>query len=73
MLGASTAAGFFPSLADYLFMASASDANWDSPPGSGYPTVVAVALLALVTLALTLLPRRPVPTAPAEDRVRAEV
>lgn len=73
VLGASTAAGFFPSMADYILMASASDANWDSPPGSGYPTVVAVALLALVTLALTLLPRPPLPTAPTDGRVRAEV
>jgi len=52
-LCASGAVGVVPSVLDYAFMTSFSDANWDLPPGSGYPTVVTSALLALVLLAVT--------------------
>jgi hypothetical protein len=64
-LGASTAAGLIPAIADYAFMASFSDANWDAPPGAGYPTVVGVALIALALLVITFAR---VPARPAQDR-----
>ena len=55
---ASTAVGFVPMMADYAFMTSISDANWDTPPGTGYPTVVAVVLLTLALLVLNVAPLR---------------
>ncbi len=54
VLGASTAVGLVPAIAEYAVMVWVSDANWDAPPGSGYLTVAMVALLALVLLVVTL-------------------
>ena len=73
-LAGSTAVGFVPSMLDHAFMASFSDANWDAPPGSGYPTVVVVALLAVALLVITLV-RRPagVPAQAASSSASAAV
>ena len=72
VLTASTAVGFFPSVADYAFMTTFSDASWDTPPGTGYPTVVAVALLALALLVLTLV-REPAQLPDSREPVEAGV
>lgn len=57
VLGGSTAVGFFQTIMDYVFMVALfSDANWDVPPGAGYPTVVAVGLLGVAVLVLTVAP-----------------
>jgi len=56
-LAGSSAVGFFAQMADYSFMTSFSDANWDTPPGTGYPTVVAMALLGFALLAVTFAAR----------------
>lgn len=52
-LAGSSAIGFFPMMADYAFMTSFSDANWDTPPGTGYPTVVVTMLLGLALIAVS--------------------
>ena len=48
------AVGFFASWGDYLLMTAVSRANWDTPPWTGTPTLVATALagVALVVLAV---------------------
>lgn len=57
VLAGSTAVGQFPSILDYAFMVTVfSDANWDVPPGAGYPTVVAVGVLGAAVLLMTALP-----------------
>jgi hypothetical protein len=71
VLGGSTAVGFFPMLADYAFMVAFSDANWDAPPGNGYPTVVAVALSGVAVLAMTLRDRIP-PRPAAGEAIRSD-
>lgn len=66
VLGGATAVGQFPSIVDYVFMVTVfSDANWDVPPGAGYPTVVAVGVLGAAVLLMTALP-------PARPRPRAD-
>lgn len=54
----STAVGLLPTIADYMIMVHLSDANWDAPPGSGYPTLAAVVLIASALLAITLVGTR---------------
>lgn len=66
------AVGLFPQLADYIAMTAFSDANWDTPPGSGYPTVVAVALLAVALLVVTLV-RTPTRSASPAPLVGASI
>lgn len=46
---AATAPGMFYHLADYLVAIALSDADWDTPPGAGYFTVVALLLTAIAT------------------------
>lgn len=52
VLGASTAAGWFHQIFEYLVAISLSDASWDSPPGTGYFTVLMIAVSALATAGL---------------------
>lgn len=53
--------GFFGAVAEYLLMASWSDAAWDAPPGSGYLTAGLLVLCGATLLVLTLSSRpRPV-------------
>ena len=68
-LAASTGVGVVANVLDYAFMTAFSEADWDTPPGSGYPTVVVTALLAVALLVATLGPRR---SAPAEALVPAD-
>ncbi len=72
VLCASGAVGVVPTVLDYAYMTTASDANWDLPPGSGYPTVAATALLAVVLL-VTTLARRPGRAQAASSRASAAV
>lgn len=39
-----SAYGLLHQIGDYLLMMMWSDANWDSPPGTGYPTVALIAV-----------------------------
>ena len=43
-VGAVSAYGLLHQIGDYLLMTIWSDANWDSPPGTGYPTVALIAV-----------------------------
>lgn len=47
-LWAVTAYGVLHVVGDYFVMSALSDATWDSPPGTGYPTVVFLALCGIV-------------------------
>jgi hypothetical protein len=49
---AATATGFVHQVVEYFGTWVLSDANWDSPPGTGYLTVVLAGLTAVVTVAL---------------------
>ena len=52
LLGGTTAFGLVQTVADYAFMVSTSDANWDTPPGAGYPTVASIVLAAAAVAVL---------------------
>lgn len=67
---AAASLGFFPMMTDYAFMTSFSDANWDTPPGTGCPTVTVIVLCAVALLALTLV-RSPQRTTRDQDLVEA--
>lgn len=56
VLWGTTAFGLVPSAGAYIAMGSFSDANWDSPPGTGYLTAAALLGSAVVTLALAWSP-----------------
>jgi hypothetical protein len=47
-----TAPGSGQQLLDFFIMLSLSDADWDKPPGSGYPTVALLAVSALAIVAI---------------------
>ncbi len=49
---ATTAASFGHLLVDYSVMINFSEANWDSPPGSGYLTAFSIALFAILSMLL---------------------
>jgi len=50
--------GWMRTIGDYMVMLSLSSANWDAPPGTGYVTVVALGLVAVVAPCLGLWGRR---------------
>lgn len=54
-----TAFGIFHLLAEYAFMIAFSDANWDTPPLTGYVTVITLSASAVLTMGLTLRPSPP--------------
>jgi len=70
VLGASTAAGWFHQVFEYLAAISLSDANWDSPPGTGYFTVAMIAASALATAALWVFARKPLAQPATESGLR---
>jgi hypothetical protein len=41
-------------MAEYMIMIKFSDANWDSPPGTGYLTTATIAISAILTAIMTL-------------------
>lgn len=55
--------GFVALMADYALMVTISDANWDTPPWTGTPTLVATALAGVAVLVLSSRRRRTVPGA----------
>ena len=57
-VGAVTSFSLVGVMLDYALMSSWSDANWDAPPGSGYPTAGWLVLCGLLIIGLTLLPHR---------------
>lgn len=67
----STAIGQFHLMADFIVAIGSSDANWDSPPGTGLANIAFVLLMALCTVFLRAVQgspsRRPIAdaTAPA--------
>jgi hypothetical protein len=50
--------GLFHQIAEYMVAVTLSDANWDSPPGSGYFTVIMCLLSALATTVFWWLDNR---------------
>lgn len=60
-----SAFGFFGMVLDYVVMIRWSDADWDSPPGSGYLTAGLLLLCGLAVLIMTAWPRRPRTTGPS--------
>jgi hypothetical protein len=55
-------------MADYAIMSRFSDANWDSPPGSGYLTVAVLTISAILTAIMALpTPRRGADDEPHQD------
>ena len=44
-------------LTDYIVMTGFSEANWDSPPGTGYPTAFSIALFALLSMIVGVITR----------------
>ncbi len=44
-------------LTDYMVMIGFSEANWDSPPGTGYVTAFSIALFALLSMIVGLIAR----------------
>jgi hypothetical protein len=55
VLWGTTAFGFIHVMAEYVIMTSFSDANWDSPPGTGYLTVATITISGILTAIMTLL------------------
>lgn len=60
VLVAATAVGFAHQVVEYYAMIALSDANWDTPPGTGLLTVAFAILAAVVTV---ILASRPAPRA----------
>jgi hypothetical protein len=65
-LWGTTAMGAIHGGAEYATMIMLSAANWDTPPGTGYITVVVVTISAALTMIMTIVAPRPVPST---DRV----
>jgi hypothetical protein len=59
VLWGTTAFGFVHGMAEYMIMIKFSDANWDSPPGTGYLTIATIAISAILTAIMTLRAPRP--------------
>ena len=57
-LGGATVFGAVPSTLEYVAMARLSDANWDVPPGTGYPLAAVLIVAGVLTMILTLVPER---------------
>jgi hypothetical protein len=64
VLWGTTAFGFIHVMTEYVIMIRFSDANWDSPPGTGYLTVATITISAILTVIMTLL----APHRAAEDK-----
>jgi hypothetical protein len=55
VLWGTTAFGLIQGMLEYTTMIWFSDANWDSPPGTGYLTVAVITIGAILTAIMTLL------------------
>jgi hypothetical protein len=68
VLWGTTAFGFIHVATEWVTMTSFSDANWDTPPGTGYLTVATITISAILTAIMTLLtPRRVADDEPHQD------
>jgi hypothetical protein len=65
-----SALGFAGMVADYMLMIRWSDADWDSPPGSGYLTAALLLLCGIAVLIMTALSPRPASAATAAQQVQ---
>jgi hypothetical protein len=60
VLWGTTAFGAIHTIVEYVVMINFSDANWDSPPGTGYLTVATITISAILTVIMTLrTPKEP--------------
>jgi hypothetical protein len=66
LLWGTTAFGASHGTTEYVVMTSFSDANWDSPPGTGYLTVAVMTISAILTAALRT-PQRGADDEPHQD------
>jgi hypothetical protein len=60
--------GLIHGMLEYTIMIWFGDANWDSPPGTGYLTVAVITISAILTAIMTLL----VPHMGAEGKSRSD-
>jgi hypothetical protein len=68
VLWGTTAFGFIHGIADMFTMIIFSDANGDTPPGTGYLTVATITISAILTLIMTLrTPQRVADDQPRQD------
>jgi hypothetical protein len=67
VLWRTTAFGAIHTIVEYVIMTNFSEANWDSPPGTGYLTVATITISAILTVIMTL--RTPKRAADAEPQV----
>ena len=49
-----TAFGIFHQMLGYMIMVGFSERDWDEPPGTGYLTVAAIAISAILIVIMTL-------------------
>jgi hypothetical protein len=68
VLWGTTAFGAIHTIVEYVIMTNFSEANWDSPPGTGYLTVATITISAILTVIMTLrTPRRAADAEPQID------
>jgi hypothetical protein len=67
-LWGTTAFGAFHFIAEITIMINFSDANWDTPPGTGYLTVAVITISAILTAIMTLR----TPQMSADDKPRED-
>ena len=68
MLAGTAAFGFIHGIADIFTMIIFSDANGDTPPGTGYLTVGTITISAILTVIMTLRkPQRGADDEPHQD------
>jgi hypothetical protein len=60
--------GIVHTTVEYVIMIRFSDANWDTPPGTGYLTVATITISAILTVIMTLrTPQRGADDEPYQD------
>ena len=68
VLWGTTAFGAIHTIVEYVIMTNFSEANWDSPPGTGYLTVATITISAILTVIMTLhTPKRAADAEPQVD------
>ena len=68
VLWGTTAFGIVHTIVEYVIMIRFSDANWDTPPGTGYLTVAVIIISAILTAIMTLrTPQRGDDDGPHQD------
>jgi hypothetical protein len=68
VLWGTTAFGAIHTIVEYVIMINFSEADWDSPPGTGYLTVATITISAILTVIMTLrTPKRAADVEPRPD------